>query len=352
MKLTVKEIADFIGGEVIGNQNFEIFSIAKIQDAKAGELTFLYFSAYAKFLETTHASVVLLNQDFERQRNDLIYIVHRNPNIAFQKIVRKYFTPEIKLSDIDKSASIHPSAKIGSNVAIGKNVVISENCSVGDNTKIFHNTVLLGNVNIGANSVIYPNVTVREDCKVGNNVIIHSGTVIGSDGFGYSPTAEGKYEKIPQIGNVVIEDDVEIGSNVSIDRAALGSTLIKQGTKIDNLVQIAHNVVVGENNAISAQSGIAGSTTIGNNCIFAGQVGVTGHIEITNGVIIGAQSGVSKGITKPGKFFGTPAKELSASLRQEGHIRNLTEYAAKIKLLEKRIAQLESSIKSDTKGNI
>jgi UDP-3-O-[3-hydroxymyristoyl] glucosamine N-acyltransferase len=351
MKLTVKEIADFIGGEVVGNTDFEISSIAKIQEAKAGDLTFLYLPAYAKYLETTQASVVLLNSQFELRRSDLIYIIHRNPNVAFQKIVRKYFTPEIKLYDIDKSAAIHPNAKIGSNVAIGKNVVISENCSVGDNTKIFHNTVLLENVHIGANSVIYPNVTIRENCKIGNNVIIHSGTVIGSDGFGYSPTAEGRYEKIPQIGNVVIEDDVEIGSNVSIDRAALGSTLVKEGTKIDNLVQIAHNVVVGENNAISAQSGIAGSTTVGNNCIFAGQVGITGHIEITSGVIIGAQSGVSKGITKPGKYFGTPAKELSASLRQEAHIRNLADYAERIKMLEKRIAQLESS-KSDTKGNI
>lgn len=351
MKISVKDLADFIGGEVYGDYELLITSVAKIQEAKSGDLTFLYMPTYAKYLGTTNASVVLLSKEFDRKRNDLTYIVHRNPNIAFQKIVRKFFTPEIKLKSIDKTAAICSSVRIGNNTAIGKNVVISENCVIGDNVKIFHNVVLLENVEIGNNTIIYPNVTIRENCKIGNSVIIHSGTVIGSDGFGYSPTADGSYEKIPQIGNVIIEDDVEIGSNVSIDRAALGSTLIKRGTKIDNLVQIAHNVVIGENTAISAQTGIAGSTTIGNNCIFGGQVGVTGHIEITDKVIVGAQSGISKSLTKPGKYFGTPAKEMSQSLRLEAHIRNLEDYAARIKMLEKKISELESIHKSATKEN-
>ncbi|GAB4134509.1 MAG: UDP-3-O-(3-hydroxymyristoyl)glucosamine N-acyltransferase [Ignavibacteriales bacterium] len=351
MKLSVKDLADFIGGEVFGDSDFQVTSVAKIQEANAGDLTFLYLPAYSKYLDSTHASVVLLSPDFERKRNDLIYIVHRNPNVAFQKIIRKFFTPEVKLESIDSSASIHSSALIGNNVAIGKNVVISANCRVGDNSKIFHNVVLLENVEVGNDTIIYPNVTVREDCKIGNSVIIHSGTVIGSDGFGYSPNADGSYEKIPQIGNVVIEDEVEIGSNVSIDRAALGSTLIKKGTKIDNLVQVAHNVVIGENTAISAQTGIAGSTTIGNNCILAGQVGIVGHIEITDKVIVGAQSGISKSLTKSGKYFGTPAKEMAQSLRLEAHVRNLEVYAARIKKLEKRISELESNNISDTKGN-
>jgi len=351
MKLTVGEIAEFIGGEVIGDKNFAINSIAKIQEAVTGELTFLYMPAYSKYLATTSASVVLISADFERNRDDLIYIIHRNPNVAFQKIIRKYFSPEFKLSGIDKSANVSTTCHLGVNVSIGKNVVIADNCIIGDNVKIFHNTVLMEKVNVGNDALIYPNVTIREECKIGNRVIIHSGTVIGSDGFGYTPLADGSYEKIPQIGNVVLEDDVEIGSNVSIDRAALGSTIIKKGTKIDNLVQVAHNVVIGENNAISAQTGIAGSTTVGNNCIFAGQVGVVGHIEIADKIIVAAQSGVSKSLSKAGKYFGTPAKEMSVSLKEEAHKRNLAGYAERIKLLEKKIIELESIIKSNLKEN-
>lgn len=349
MKLTVREIAEFIGGEVIGNPELNIVSVSKIHEAKAGDLTFLYMPAYAKYLETTQASAILISHDFERSRNDLSYIIHRNPNVAFQKIVRQFFSPEIRLKGIDVTAYISPEAKVGKNSSIGKNVVISDGCVIGDNVKIFHNSVLLENVKVGNDTIIYPNITIRENCQVGERVIIHSGSVIGSDGFGYTPLADGSYEKVPQIGNVIIEDDVEIGSNVSIDRAALGSTIIKKGTKIDNLVQIAHNVVVGEHNAISAQTGIAGSTTIGNNCIFAGQVGVVGHIEITDRVIVGAQSGISKSLTKAGKYFGTPAKEMSVSLREEAHKRNLENYADRIKQLEKKIIELENILKSNSK---
>ena len=349
MKITVGEIADFIGGEVIGNSDFVISSVAKIHEALVGDLTFLYMPAYTKYLKTTKASVVLISPNFERDRDDLIYIIHKNPNVVFQKIIRKYFSPEIILSGIDPTASISKTAKLGLNTSLGKNVVISDNCFIGNNVKIFHNTVIMDNVKIDDGTVIYPNVTIREDCIIGKRVIIHSGTVIGSDGFGYTPLADGSYEKVPQIGNVVIEDDVEIGSNVSIDRAALGSTIIKKGTKIDNLVQIAHNVIIGEHNAISAQTGIAGSTTIGNNCIFGGQVGVVGHIEITDKVMVGSQSGISKAITKAGKYFGTPAKELSVSLREEAHKRNLGNYADRIKMLENKIYELESILKSNSK---
>jgi UDP-3-O-[3-hydroxymyristoyl] glucosamine N-acyltransferase len=189
--------------------------------------------------------------------------------------------------------------------------------------------------------LIYPNVSVREDCALGNNVIIHSNTCIGSDGFGYVPNAKGEYEKVPQIGNVVIEDDVEIGSNVSIDRAAFGSTTIKKGVKIDNLVQLAHNVVIGEHTAIAAQAGISGSTKIGKHCLIAGQSGFVGHIEVADQVIIGAQSGVSKPINKAGKYRGSPADDMSTQLRTEAHIRNLPSYAEKIKKLEEKIASLE-----------
>lgn len=348
MNIKVQDAADLVGGKIIGDASLEIKYVSKIQEAQSGDLTFLYLPAYEKYLKTTNASAVLIRPGTKKSRDDITYIEIDNPNIAFQKIIEKYFTPKIKLNGIDKTVSIPSSAKLGNNVALGKNVVLEDNCIVGNNTKIFHNTVILQNVKIGDDCLIYPNVTIRENCIIGNNVIIHSGTVVGSDGFGYAPRKDGGYDKIPQIGNVVIEDNVELGSNISIDRAAIGSTVIKKGTKIDNLVQIAHNVVIGENTAISAQSGIAGSTTIGKNCILAGQVGIVGHIEITDGVLIGAQSGVSKSITKPGKYFGSPVKELNISLRQEGHFRNLAKYAEKIKELEKKIAEIE---KKNLKNN-
>ncbi len=222
---------------------------------------------------------------------------------------------------------------------------------LASNTKIYHNSVILENCKIGNNVLIFPNVTIRENSVIGNNVIIHSGTVIGSDGFGFSPNSEGVYQKIPQIGNVVIEDDVEIGSNVSIDRAAIGSTVIGKGVKLDNLIQIAHNVKVGKNTVMSAQTGISGSTKIGENCIMAGQVGCVGHIEIGDNVLIGAQSGISKSLLKPGTYFGSPAKELKTTLKLEAHIRSLPDYLEKIKKLEEKVSQLENKSSKEKENN-
>ncbi len=344
MKITLKEAADLVGGNVIGNPNLEITNVAKIEEAHAGDLTFLYLPAYEKYLPTTKATAVLIKPEFQKTNKNVNYIEVQNPNIALQKIIITYLKPEIKLSGIDPSCSIDKTAKLGNNVTIGKNVVISSGCIIESGTIILHNTVLMENVKAGRDCLIYPNVTIRENCVLGNNVIIHSGTVVGSDGFGYIADEKNTYHKVPQIGNVVLEDDVELGSNVSIDRATIGSTIIKKGTKIDNLVQIAHNVYVGENTVISGQTGIAGSTKIGKNCILAGQVGLVGHIEITDNVIIGAQSGVSKSITKPGKYRGTPASELNSELKLEAHIRNIPAYLEKIKKLEEKIASLEIKI--------
>ena len=353
MKMTLKEAADLVGGIVEGDEELQISNIAKIEEAKPGDLTFLYLPAYNKYLTTTEATAVIVNPKFDRStRKDIAYIVVEKPNIAFQKILIEYFTPEIELSGIDKTASVHETAIIGKNVAIGKNVVISENCVVGDNTIIYHNTVIMQNCKIGANTLLYPNVSIRESSEIGNNCIIHSGTVIGSDGFGFSPDEKGVYAKIPQIGNVVLEDNVELGSNVSVDRAALGSTIIKEGCKIDNLVQVAHNVVIGKHTVISSQTGISGSTKIGNNCIFAGQVGLIGHIEIADGVIVGAQSGVAKAITTPNaKYFGSPAKEWGTTLRLEAHIKNLPTYAEKLKALENQLQVLHEQIDKLNEGN-
>ncbi len=352
MKIKLKEAADLVGGAVIGNPEIEITGIAKIEEAGKNDLTFLYLPAYEKFLGTTKAAAVLIAPDFKKIREDISYIEVKNPNVALQQIIITFLQPKINLKGIDPSASIDPATQLGSNVAVGKNVVIEAGCKIGDNTIVYHNTVLLKNVKVGSNCLLYPNVSVRENCVIGNNVIIHSGTVVGSDGFGYIPDAQGVYKKVPQIGNVILEDDVELGSNVSIDRAAMGSTIIRKGVKLDNLIQIAHNVEVGENTVMSAQTGIAGSTKVGKNCMFGGQVGIIGHSEIADNVMIAAQSGVSKSITKPGKYFGAPAIEWKDAFRREAHIRNLPEYSEKIKKLEEKIAFLERKISEiESKGN-
>jgi len=340
MTISVRIAADLVGGKVFGDDKLLFSNVAKIEDAHSGELTFLYHSSFTKYLTSTHASVILISKTIEKIRADLTYIEVDDPKIAFQKIIEKYFSYAITLEGIDSSASISASAKVGKNVAIGKNVVIGDKCEIGDNSKIFHNTVLLNNVAIGSNCLLFPNVTIRENCEIGNRVILHAGVVVGSDGFGYLNDKNRKYVKIPQIGNVVIQNDVEIGSNTTIDRAALGSTIIKSGTKIDNLVQVAHNVQIGNDTAISSQTGISGSTKIGNNCVFGGQVGLADHIEIGDNVMIGAQSGVPKDLPSNGQYFGYPAKELRTSLRLEAHIRKLPVYASKIKELEKKIDYL------------
>jgi len=350
MKIKIKEIAEFVGGKIFGDANIEITNVARIYEASKDDLTFLYLPNYIKYLSSTNAKVVIISSTIDKARKDLTYIEVQNPDIALQKVIIKYFNSQKHITGIDKTASVNQSVKIGKNVSIGKNVVISANCTVGDNSIIYHNTVILENTSIGSNCLIYPNVTITSGNEIGNNVIIHSGTVVGSDGFGYFPNEMGEFTKVPQIGNVVIEDNVELGSNVSIDRAALGSTRIKTGTKIDNLVQIAHNVEIGKHAAISGQSGIAGSSKVGDHCIFGGQVGLAGHIEVTSNVMIGAQAGVSKSISKPGKYFGSPAKEMRISFKEEAHIRNLEKYSIQIKELEKKLLTIENKLNTNT-GN-
>lgn len=345
MKIGIREIASLIDGNISGDDSLEIYNVAKIEDAKPGELTFLYLSSYDKYFPTTNASAIIVKTGFNKSRSDITYIETEFPEKAFFKIVEKYFLPQFPLVGIDPTAFVHSTATIATNAAIGKNVVVSAGCNIGENTKIFHNTTLAENVSIGSKCLIHSNVSIREDSKIGNNVIIHSGTVVGSDGFGYSTNEKGEYEKIPQIGNVIIEDDIEIGSNVSIDRAAIGSTIIKRGCKIDNLVQIAHNVILGEHTVISSQTGVSGSTKVGDHCILAGQAGLVGHIELGNNVIITAQSGVSKSILKPGYYMGSPAREIKTAQKIGVHLHNLPEYAKKISELEEEINKLKEKLK-------
>lgn len=351
MKIKLSEVAELIGGKITGDAGITIDNLAKIEEAQTGELTFLYHPSYEKFFNSTKASAIIVKPDFKKSRKDITYIEVSDPNIAFAKLVIHYLKPEFPLEGIDKTTSVHPNAKLGDNIALGKNVVISSGCKIGNNVKIFHNTVLLEDVEISDDCLIFQNVSIREKCKIGNRVIIHAGAVIGADGFGYYNDDKRVFHKIPQIGNVVIEDDVELGANVTIDRGALGSTIIRRGVKIDNLVHIAHNVVVGENTAMAAQSGIAGSTKIGKSCLIAGQVGIIGHIEIADNVTLIAQTGVSKGISKPGVYFGAPAKEFRTAMKLEAHVRSLPEYAEKIKKLEEQIKNLQEEL-SKVKGDI
>ncbi|GAB4285826.1 MAG: UDP-3-O-(3-hydroxymyristoyl)glucosamine N-acyltransferase [Ignavibacteriaceae bacterium] len=345
MNLNANTIAGFIGGKIFGDPSVVISNLAKIEEAAEGDLTFLYLPAYEKYHPTTKASAILVKPGFNKTRKDITYIEVNDPNKAFARLLIRFFSPVTELSGIDESASIDSSASVGDNTALGKNVVICANCKIGSNVKIFHNTVIMKDVQVGDNCLIYPNVCLREGIKIGNNVIIHAGSIIGADGFGYYKDEENLYHKIPQIGKVIIEDDVEIGANVTIDRAAIGATVIKSGVKIDNLVQIAHNVVIGKNTVISSQTGISGSTKIGENCILAGQVGLVGHIEIADNVILMAQSGISKSIKKPGMYFGYPAKEHKTALKLEAHFRNLPDYVKRIEELEKKIAELQAKIR-------
>lgn len=344
MKLTLQEASDFIGGKLTGDKEMVIQNLAKIEEAQKGDLTFLYLPTYEKYLSITNASAVIVKTGFNKKRNDISYIETAEPNKAFFKLIKRFFSPDFSLKGIDHTAFIDPSVKMGKNFAAGKNVVISAGCKFGDNVKIFHNTVILENVELGNDCLLFQNISIREQCKIGNRCIIHPNTVIGSDGFGYDLDEKGVFQKIPQVGIVVIEDDVEIGSNVSIDRASIGSTRIKRGTKIDNLSQIAHNVVIGEDTIISSQVGISGSTKVGDHCYILGQVGLTGHIEIGNKIILIAQSGVSKSILKEGTYFGSPAKEVKNAFQIEAHIRNLPNYAEKINQLEKQLNELSAKL--------
>ncbi len=341
MRVSISRIAELTSAIITGDASIEISNLAKIEDAASSDLTFLHQSSYHKYFHNTKAAAIFVKEGFEKNRNNIVYLEVKDPNQAFQTILLKFFSPFFQLEGIAQSARIAVDARLGSNISIGENVVIEAGCYIGDNTKIFHNTVILRDSSVGNNCLIFQNVSIREQTIIGNNVILHPGVVLGSDGFGYTLNGKGEYIKIPQIGNVIIEDNVEIGANTTVDRAALGSTIIKHGTKIDNLVQIAHNVSIGFDTVISAQSGIAGSAKLGNNIIIAGQVGITGHIEIADKTILAAQSGISKSITRSGIYFGSPAKEHSKALRLETHFRNLPEYAARIKALEKKITELE-----------
>lgn len=341
MQFSAAQIAMIIGGKVEGDPNAAVASFGKIEEAQAGQLAFLANPKYEDYLYTTGASVIIVNETQELKQPVSACLV-RVPDAytAFATLLSKYqemITQQ--MTGIQQPVYIAASAKLGENVFVGAFAYIGENVQIGNNVKIFPNAYIGDNVKIGSNTMLHPGVKIYHDCVLGNNVTIHAGSVIGSDGFGFAPQADGTYKKVPQIGNVVLEDNVEVGANVTIDRATMGSTVIHRGAKLDNLIQIAHNVEVGTNTVIAAQAGVSGSTKIGNNVRIGGQAGIVGHITIADGSLINAQSGVSKSLKTPNSLVtGSPAHDYTSTLRSQAVFRNLP-------VLEKRITELENTIK-------
>ncbi|HLK30138.1 MAG TPA: UDP-3-O-(3-hydroxymyristoyl)glucosamine N-acyltransferase [Puia sp.] len=343
MQFPAAQIALLIGGKVDGDPMVSVASFGKIEEAKKGQLAFLANPKYEEHLYTTEASVIIVNETQElKQAINATLIRVPDAYTAFATLLSKY--QEIaaqQLVGIQEPSYISKSATLGEKIFIGAFAYLSENVCIGNNVKIYPNTYLGNNVKIGDNSILHAGVKIYHDCVIGKNVTVHAGTVIGSDGFGFAPQADGSFKKVPQIGNVVIEDFVEIGANATIDRATIGSTIIKSGAKLDNLIQIAHNVEVGNNTVIAAQAGVSGSTKLGNNVMIGGQAGIVGHLQIADGSKINAQSGVSKSIKVPNSAVtGSPAFEYTNALRSQAVSRKLPEIEKRLKELEALVKQL------------
>ena len=339
MEFSAQQIAEFLKGEVVGNKDIKVSDFAKIEEGRSGTLTFLANPKYTHYIYETHADIVIVNKTFEPEHAISATLIKVDD--AYQSVAQLFTLVnnlKPRKTGISAKADIAQSASIGKDIFVGAFVSIGENCKIGNNVTIYPNTQIGDNVFVGDGSIIYSNVSIYSDCVVGKNNIIHSGAVIGADGFGFAPDEEGHYHKIPQIGNVVLGDDVEIGANTTIDRATMGATHIGDGVKIDNLVQVAHNVEVGEYTAIAAQTGIAGSTKVGRRCIFGGQVGITGHISIADGTILGAQTGVSGNINEGGKVWaGSPVLPIDTFRRASVLIRKLPDIVHTVYDLEKKL---------------
>jgi len=347
--MNLNQIANLLDGELIGDPDLEISGLAKIEDAGPGELSFLANPKYKKFLTTTKASAILVSKD--QDDVPLNHIKVSDPYLGFLLILEQFNPPQLpNFKGIHNSAIIDPTASVGHDVTIGPLVYIGKNVTIGDGSFIFPGCVILDGVQIGSNCKLYPNVSIRESCILGANIIIHNGTVIGSDGFGFAPIDD-RYQKIPQLGIVRIEDDVEIGANCTIDRATLGESVIKKGCKLDNLIQLAHNVVIEENSVIAAQTGISGSTKIGKNVTIAGQVGTVGHIKIGDKAIVAAKSGVSKDVPPGEVWFGYPAQQIMKQKKVEASLRHLPEITKRVHQLEKLQLELEEKIKNLSEKN-
>jgi UDP-3-O-[3-hydroxymyristoyl] glucosamine N-acyltransferase len=344
MEFNAATIAGFLNGKIEGNPDIKVNTVAKIEEGHPGALSFLANPKYEHYLYTTKSSVVLVNKSFvPSSKVDATLIKVENAYEAFASLLRLVDQARPGKKGIHQTAVIEPTSTIGSDVYIGPYVYIGENCNIGDDCSVYPYVYIGDNSKLGKNCTINPGVTLYHDCILGEGCIIHAGTVIGSDGFGFAPQSESEFMKIPQLGNVIIEDHVEIGANVTIDRATMGSTIIRKGVKLDNLIQIGHNVEIGENTVIAAQTGISGSTKVGKNCMFGGQVGLAGHIKIANGTKIGAQAGILGEVKEENTIIiGTPAIELKQFLKSSVIFKKLPELKVKVDTLGKEIESLKN----------
>lgn len=338
MKFTALQIAGILEGEVDGNQDIEVSTLSKIEEGKQGSLTFLANPKYKNYLYTTDASIVIVNNDFDVEHEVKATLIKvEDAYKSFSKLLEYYNQIKLNKSGVEQPSFVSDSAKTGADIYLGAFSYLGDNVTVGDNVKIFPNCYIGDNVKIGDNTIVFSGAKIYSDCVVGNNCVINSGVIVGADGFGFVPDENGVYSKVPQIGNVIIEDYVDIGAATTIDRATLGSTIIRQGVKLDNQIQIAHNVEIGKNTVIAAQTGVAGSTKIGENCQIGGQVGIAGHITIGNNVKVQAQSGIGRIIKDNEVIQGSPAFGYGDYNKSYVHFKNLPKIVKTINNIEKKV---------------
>jgi len=344
MEFTAQQIASFLNGTIVGDPETKVNSFSKIEEGKVGTLTFLANPKYEHYIYSTQASIVLVNNDFhpsEAVRATLVKVENAYAGLAI--LLKMVEESKIKKAGIDPTAFIATSASTGEGCYIGNFAYIGNNTTIGKNCQIYPHAYIGDNITIGDNCILYPHTTIYDDCHIGNNCILHTGSVIGSDGFGFAPE-NGQYKKIPQLGNVIIEDDVEIGANTTIDRAVMDSTIIRKGVKLDNLVMIAHNVEVGENTVMAAQVGISGSVKVGKHCKFGGQAGMSGHIKIEDNSTIGAQAGIISNIKEGSAVLGAPAIDARAFMRSSAIFNRLPDIYRTIGQMQREIDELKKEL--------
>ncbi len=348
MDFKATDIARFLNGEIIGNEEIKVSNVSKIEEGKPGTLAFLANMKYENYIYSTKASIVLVNRNFvPKEKIEATLIKVDDAYQAFASLLELYNQAMSTLkTGIEQPSYVDPSAVVGENIYLGAFAYLGKNSKVGNNCKIYPQVYIGDNVTIGDDCIFYAGAKVYANSVIGNRCIIHSGAVIGSDGFGFAPLEDGTYKKIPQIGNTIIEDDVEIGANTTIDCATMGSTIVKKGAKIDNLIQIAHNCEIGENTVMAAQVGLAGSTKVGKNCKFGGQVGLAGHLSIGDNVFIGAQSGVAKSVAGNQIILGSPAIEIKEAIKAITVYKNLPKLREEVIQLQRELNNLKKQINS------
>ncbi len=344
MEFSAKQIAEFIQGTIVGDENATVHTFAKIEEGMPGAISFLSNPKYTHYIYDTQSSIVLVNKDFTPEKEvkaTLIKVDNAYESLA--KLLNLYEMSKPKKTGIDPLAYIAPTAKIGENTYIGPFACVGDNAVIGDNTSLHPHATVGSGAKVGSDCILYPHATVYHDCRIGNGCILHAGSVIGADGFGFAPSPEG-YEKIPQIGIVILEDNVEIGANTCIDRATMGATVIHKGVKLDNLIQIAHNVEVGSNTVMASQVGIAGSTKVGEWCMFGGQVGLAGHIKVGDKVNCGAQSGIANNTKSGSTIMGSPAFEVKGFMKSSAAFKKLPEIYLELNAMKKELDELKKQL--------